>query len=287
MTLTEKLHERESEVSARDDDLRQIIGRHEQEIQRLASKGDLNIQDEVLKMMEQKVKDVNEILAGKVKVIELLQGDLTSKEKSLIEKTSQMKTMSEKLESALQEMKQLQSRLRNSEQTWKQERENYEAKIHELANSQSDASQSAAYIQQLQASVKQYETAYQQISQQYTSLHEQYTKLAVDKESVQKLSPPESQQSSESVDIEKLKQELANKDERIRELESIVAKSAGSAAEGTSGGAVSKVDAKFMKYKAQATAKIKTLEKKIEELNQVRRFETVAITPKSVCFSVC
>ena len=35
----EKLTEREGELSARDGDLRQIIDRHEQEIQRLASKG--------------------------------------------------------------------------------------------------------------------------------------------------------------------------------------------------------------------------------------------------------
>ena len=39
VSLSESLHEKEKAVKSRDDDLRQVLDRHEQQIQRLATQG--------------------------------------------------------------------------------------------------------------------------------------------------------------------------------------------------------------------------------------------------------
>ena len=60
----------QEEISVKDNDLRQIIGRHEEQIQRLMEGGG-NMQDELMRMMEQKVQDINEVLSSKNKVIQV------------------------------------------------------------------------------------------------------------------------------------------------------------------------------------------------------------------------
>ena len=293
-SLHEALKSKDAEVAARDDDLRQIITRHEQEIQRLASKGEINIQDEVIKLMEQKVKDVNDALASKVKVIDMLQADIGTRDRSLMSKDAQIRNLSEKVEVTGEKVKLLQHTFASSESDWKKEKEALEAKVSELTAVQSAVNENAAYVQQLQNSVRQYEAAYQQLAAQYNTLHEQFTKVTVEgaqkasapgteqpmeqevaktksgssKEGVVGPEDPELKTESSSKLIEELRREVEEKEKRIRELEGKLEQAV---TDSTSGNAGVKADTKFIKYKSQATAKIKSLEKQIEELKQVSK----------------
>ena len=94
--LQERLSTREQDIAVKDNDLRDVINRHEHEVKQLASK-DVNMQDAVIQSMEQKVKDMNDVLDSKLKVIQMLQADLVLKDKVVSEKTTDMKIMQEKL----------------------------------------------------------------------------------------------------------------------------------------------------------------------------------------------
>ena len=96
--LKEMVHEKDKEITQGQNDLREIIQRHEQDIQRIMSKEEVNIQDEVIRMFEQKLKDTNDVLEGKAKVIEVLQKESADKEKELGENKESIKVLREKLQ---------------------------------------------------------------------------------------------------------------------------------------------------------------------------------------------
>lgn len=96
--LKEMIHKKDKEIAQRENDLREIIQRHEQDIQRIMSKEEGNIQDEIIRMFEQKLKDNNEVLEGKLKVIEVLQKESGEREKELQENKETIKVLREKLQ---------------------------------------------------------------------------------------------------------------------------------------------------------------------------------------------
>ena len=262
--LQERLSTREQDIAVKDNDLRDVINRHEHEVKQLASK-DVNMQDAVIQSMEQKVKDVNDVLDSKLKVIQMLQADLVLKDKVVSEKTTDMKMMQEKLSVTSEQVRILQDTLTSVEAQWAKEKTTFEQLTRDTSvplGGAAATSESSAYVEQLTASVKQYETAYQQLSEQYTALHHEYTRVMT------------STQQTQSPDAQALQAELKQKTEQVEVLQKQLENSeaAGVDVASGSGGGGSKPDAKFLKYKAQTTAKIKNLEKQIEQLKKVRLF---------------
>lgn len=278
----EKLSQREADLSARDQDLRDVIARHETTIQQLASKGEINIHDEVIKMMQQKVDDVTAVLDSKLKVIQMLQGDVTARDKSLAERATNAKLLEEKLSVTSEQVKILQTTLMTSETQWSKEREAYENMMRDssakpassgAAAADPSSAPSAAYVEQLTQSVKQYEGAYQQLSTQYAALHAEYSRVTAVQERIvtQPLTAaaaPPAADSTGDDDVQQLRAQLQEQTTAVKRLESELEQAKQGCA---TGGAtvVEKADTKFLKYKAQTTAKIKNLEKQIEQLKKV------------------
>ena len=281
VALLEKVSAKDSELALRDNDLRDVINRHEQEVKRLASKADVNMQDELLQVMEQKVKDVNDVLDSKLKVIQMLQSDLGIKDKALADKDSDFKLMQEKLAVTSEQVRILQDTLTSTEAQWKKEKQTYEQLARETpAASRSSDADSSAHIEQLTASVKQYESAYQQLSAQHSALQQEYTRM----------SNSAAEQQSQPLDLQAVQEELKAKSDKIEVLEKQLSSAEpGASAESASGGG--KPDAKFLKYKAQTTAKIKNLEKQIEQLKKVAcvscvcSYMYIRISARFVCSS--
>lgn len=96
--LKNTIREKDKELTTRENDLREVIVRHEQDIQRIMSKEEVNIQDEIIRMFEQKLKDTNDVLEGKARVIEVLQKESADKEKELQENKDALKMLREKLQ---------------------------------------------------------------------------------------------------------------------------------------------------------------------------------------------
>lgn len=92
------LQEKDKELAVHENDMREVIQRHEQDIQRIMMKEEVNIQDEIIRMFEQKLKDTNEVLVGKVRVIEVLQKEAVEKEKEIVENKEALKLLREKLQ---------------------------------------------------------------------------------------------------------------------------------------------------------------------------------------------
>ena len=300
--LRKTITDKEGELLVAENDLRELITRHERDIQKIMSKGEVNIQDPVIQMLEQKLKDTNEVLEGKIKVIEVLQKESSQKEKDLEESREIQKSFKEKLQQMSEQMMLFQANLVDMESQWQVERKKYEHKICELVEKhEQESTEKEIQIQSLKSSADQLESAYNQSVNQYSALQERYHQLtttgargettdkpgdvhkgggnsetietlqALLKEKDQQLEELEClKQKSESLtEMFREKQEEVDKykellEEKEKELQ-VLQKGATDDAGATSKGG----DTKMLKMKAQLTAKVKSLEKEITQLKKV------------------
>lgn len=290
-SLRENVKVKDDELLMRENDLRELISRHEKDIQRIMAKGEVDLQDHVLKMLEQKLKDTNEVLEGKIKVIEVLQKEVTAKDREIEEGFSVQKNFKEKLQTTSEQLMLMQANIVDMEIQWKDEKKKLDSKIRDLLEKQElERTEKELTVQTMQGQLYQYQTAYTQAVTQYNSLQERFHHStwpggAVPAAQVQpveetKLQAPEQMDATAQL-MADLKEKLLEKEKTIKELEHFKSdfeaahvqledlqkkmeskveelKRSLKAAEDTS--------AKNLKQKAQLTAKIKTLEKENGEL---------------------
>lgn len=302
--LRKTVKDKEGELLVAENDLRELITRHERDIQKIMSKGEVNIQDPVIQMLEQKLKDTNEVLEGKIKVIEVLQKESSQKEKDLEESREIQKSFKDKLQQMSEQMMLFQANLVDMESQWQVEKKKYESKICEIVEKhENENTEKEIQIQSLKSSAEQFESAYNQSVSQYSALQERYHQLvkpggAVSGSMAQK-SGDGHKGDGDASDIEHLKVLLKEKDQQLEELECLKQKSESlteilrekqeeneklkklleekehelesvhKGATDESGASQKGGDTKMLKMKAQLTAKVKGLEKEIAQLKKV------------------
>lgn len=290
-SLRENVKVKDDELLMRENDLRELISRHEKDIQRIMAKGEVDLQDHVLKMLEQKLKDTNEVLEGKIKVIEVLQKEVTAKDREIEEGLHVQKNFKEKLQTTSEQLMLMQANIVDMEIQWKDEKKKLDAKIRDLIEKQElERTEKELTVQTMQGQLYQYQTAYTQAVTQYNSLQERFHHStrpggAVPAAQVQpveetKLQAPEQMDATAQV-MADLKGKLLEKEKIIKELEHFKSdfEAAPVQLEDLQKKMDSKVEelkknlkaaedtsAKNLKQKAQLTAKIKTLEKENGEL---------------------
>lgn len=290
-SLRENVKVKDDELLMRENDLRELISRHEKDIQRIMAKGEVDLQDHVLKMLEQKLKDTNEVLEGKIKVIEVLQKEVTAKDREIEESLHVQKNFKEKLQTTSEQLMLMQANIVDMEIQWKDEKKKLDAKIRDLIEKQElERTEKELTVQTMQGQLYQYQTAYTQAVTQYNSLQERFHHStrpggAVPAAQVQpveetKLQAPEQMDATAQV-MADLKGKLLEKEKIIKELEHFktdfeaahvqledLQKKMDSKVEELKKNlkAAEDTSAKNLKQKAQLTAKIKTLEKENGEL---------------------
>lgn len=290
-SLRENVKVKDDELLMRENDLRELISRHEKDIQRIMAKGEVDLQDHVLKMLEQKLKDTNEVLEGKIKVIEVLQKEVTAKDREIEEGLHVQKNFKEKLQTTSEQLMLMQANIVDMEIQWKDEKKKLDAKIRDLIEKQElERTEKELTVQTMQGQLYQYQTAYTQAVTQYNSLQERFHHStrpggAVPAAQVQpveetKLQAPEQMDATAQV-MADLKEKLLEKEKIIKELEHFKSdfEAAHVQLEDLQKKMDSKVEelkknlkaaedtsAKNLKQKAQLTAKIKNLEKENGEL---------------------
>lgn len=290
-SLRENVKVKDDELLMRENDLRELISRHEKDIQRIMAKGEVDLQDHVLKMLEQKLKDTNEVLEGKIKVIEVLQKEVTAKDREIEEGLHVQKNFKEKLQTTSEQLMLMQANIVDMEIQWKDEKKKLDAKIRDLIEKQElERTEKELTVQTMQGQLYQYQTAYTQAVTQYNSLQERFHHStrpggAVPVAQVQpveetKLQAPEQMDATAQV-MADLKGKLLEKEKIIKELEHFksdfeaahvqledIQKKMDSKVEELKKNlkAAEDTSAKNLKQKAQLTAKIKTLEKENGEL---------------------
>ena len=95
---------KDKEILCHEQDTRDILLRHEREIQQLTSKGNMVVQDDILALYEHKLNDLNGLLDKKNTLIENLQAEAAEMEKKITFCKSSMKTLKEKLWVSLPEI---------------------------------------------------------------------------------------------------------------------------------------------------------------------------------------
>lgn len=290
-SLRENVKVKDDELLMRENDLRELISRHEKDIQRIMAKGEVDLQDHVLKMLEQKLKDTNEVLEGKIKVIEVLQKEVTAKDREIEEGLHVQKNFKEKLQTTSEQLMLMQANIVDMEIQWKDEKKKLDAKIRDLIEKQElERTEKELTVQTMQGQLYQYQTAYTQAVTQYNSLQERFHHStrpggAVPAAQVQpveetKLQAPKQMDATAQV-MADLKGKLLEKEKIIKELEHFKSdfEAAHVQLEDLQKKMDSKVEelkknlkaaedtsAKNLKQKAQLTAKIKTLEKENGEI---------------------
>lgn len=290
-SLRENVKVKDDELLMRENNLRELISRHEKDIQRIMAKGEVDLQDHVLKMLEQKLRDTNEVLEGKIKVIEVLQKEVTAKDREIEEGLHVQKNFKEKLQTTSEQLMLMQANIVDMEIQWKDEKKKLDAKIRDLIEKQElERTEKELTVQTMQGQLYQYQTAYTQAVTQYNSLQERFHHStrpggAVPAAQVQpveetKLQAPEQMDATAQV-MADLKGKLLEKEKIIKELEHFKSdfEAAHVQLEDLQKKMDSKVEelkknlkaaedtsAKNLKQKAQLTAKIKTLEKENGEL---------------------
>lgn len=290
-SLRENVKVKDDELLLRENDLRELISRHEKDIQRIMAKGEVDLQDHVLKMLEQKLKDTNEVLEGKIKVIEVLQKEVTAKDREIEEGLHVQKNFKEKLQTTSEQLMLMQANIVDMEIQWKDEKKKLDAKIRDLIEKQElERTEKELTVQTMQGQLYQYQTAYTQAVTQYNSLQERFhhstrpggAVLAAQVQPVEetKLQAPEQMDATAQV-MADLKGKLLEKEKIIKELEHFktdfeaahvqledLQKKMDSKVEELKKNlkAAEDTSAKNLKQKAQLTAKIKTLEKENGEL---------------------
>ena len=299
--LRKALQDKEAELLVSENDLRELLTRHEKDIQTIMSKGDVNIQDQVVQM----IKDTNEVLEGKLKVIEVLQKESSQKERELNENKEIQKSFKDKLQVMSEQMMLFQTNIADMESQWQEERKKYETKINDLVEKhETELTEKELKIQSLTSSVSQLEAAYTQSSAQYNTLQDRYHNLlkpggakpvqgspvADDSDENQnalvtdlndkaeRLQSLLKEKEQDSEQIECLKQKLETLTAILKEKENELSETTQkleekemecdhlkSIEDGESKGS----DQKALKMKAKYTSKIKSLEKEISDLRQV------------------
>lgn len=174
-SLRENVKVKDDELLMRENDLRELISRHEKDIQRIMAKGEVDLQDHVLKMLEQKLKDTNEVLEGKIKVIEVLQKEVTAKDREIEEGLHVQKNFKEKLQTTSEQLMLMQANIVDMEIQWKDEKKKLDAKIRDLIEKQElERTEKELTVQTMQGQLYQYQTAYTQAVTQYNSLQERF-----------------------------------------------------------------------------------------------------------------
>ncbi|XP_046571680.1 uncharacterized protein MCAP_0864-like [Haliotis rubra] len=215
--LRDLIRENQKDISTREGDLKELISRHERDIQQIMSKGEVNIHDHVMKMLEQKMKDTNDVLDGKMKVIQVLQTEMAEKENQLAENKEIMKTLKDKLQVTSEQLMLLQANFVDMEAQWKTERERLEKKQKDLIEKQeTEKSEKELQMHTLKTTLTQYETAYAQASEQYSALQERYQQAVMGQGQVSPLPPVAASSDSDEVQalrtmVDQLKAEIAQK----------------------------------------------------------------------------
>ena len=318
------IREREKDVATRDNDMRELLLRHEQDLQEIMSRGEGSMQDHVVKILEQKLRDINGVLDSKVQVIEVLTNEVADKDHQLLDIGNTVKTLKEKLAVSSEQNLLQQQTFADHEMLWKEERSKLEIKLHTLAEKlEEEKGELNLQLHTLQMSLKQYEAAYSQAAMQYNALQERYQQAYLEVQTL-KSAPSttgtpsdQSDPSIPSTDHSELLKQLKSETELRKKLQDQIScqeeeisklqmnrsfsekvasdekastssnrqspeKSAVSSKSGSktsdkqksttdSPGSKSTNDAKLLKVKAQYTAKIKALEKEVEELKKVRK----------------
>lgn len=290
LSLRESVKVKDDELLMRENDLRELISRHEKDIQRIMAKGEVDLQDHVLKMLEQKLKDTNEVLEGKIKVIEVLQREVTTKDKQIEESIEVQKNFKEKLQSTSEQLMLMQANIVDMEMQWNDEKKKLDGKIRDLIEKHElERTEKELIVQTMQGQLYQYQTAYTQAVAQYNSLQERFhhstrpggavpaSQIAQAEET--KLQAPEQIDATAQVMAE-LREKLLEKERTIKELEHYrsdfdvaqtklgeLEKEMGEKMEEMKKNlkAVEDSSAKNLKQKAQLTAKVKSLEKEVSE----------------------
>lgn len=293
--LKKTLTDRERALLTAENDMAELISRHERDIQKVMSKSEVNLQDSVIQMLEQRVKDTNEVLDGKIKVIEMLQKDASQKDKDLEESIEIQKNFREKLQNMSEQMMLSQASLADMESHWKEEKQKYESKIAELVEKhEHETTEKEMQIQSLKSSSSQLEVAYSQSAAQYSSLQERYHHLvsqggAGDATDSVKTKSDETSDRISDQNVDMLKSHLKARDQEIEELicfkqkcdslsemlrekqdenEKLKKELDGDKGAETSDSGKSS-GAKMLKMKAQLTARVKALEKELIDLKKV------------------
>ena len=310
--LKKTLGDKETNLAQAENDLREILNRHEQDIQKIMAKGEVNLHDSVIQMLEQKMKDTNDVLEGKIKVIEELHTVSLQKDRELEESKSIQKSFKDKLQSMSEQMMLSQANLVDMESHWQEQKKKYESKITEITEKhEHETTEKELQIQSLQYSSSQLESAYSQSTAQYSALQERYHHLvsqggAGDASTMAKAEPASGDGNNK--DLESIKQLLKVKEQEIEELichkqkseslggllqekEDEISKLKKSAEEkskdgDSSGSGAKSGDTKMLKMKAQLTAKVKTLEKEIAELRKVHIDPFICLDLYIILFSV-
>lgn len=239
--LKDMIHSKEHEINMKDNDLREIILRHQQDVEKIMSKGEVDIQDHILQMLEQKLKDTNEILEGKIKVIEILQTELSDKTKKMEESNATTKNFREKLQMTSEQMIMMQENFVDTETQWREERQKMEKKTQDVVEKhERELSEKASSVQTLQAGLAQYEAAYQQAAAQYNVLQERYQQAYLEVERLrqgstsvanhdapQQASPPDNavQLQEKQDQLENIQRELTEATNTIQSLKSSLSNS--------------------------------------------------------------
>ncbi|XP_036368316.1 golgin subfamily B member 1 isoform X2 [Octopus sinensis] len=174
--------DREKDLATRDNDLRELLARHERDIENIMSReGGGNIQDQMLKMMEQKIKDINEVLQGKIQVIEIQTNDLANKDQQLHSVMDSVKNLKEKLAVSTEQNLLMQQTFSDYETQWKSEKQKMESRLKALVEkNEEEKGEMNLQLHTLQASLKQYESAYSQAALHYNALQERYQQVCTE-----------------------------------------------------------------------------------------------------------
>lgn len=288
--MRETLKNKDADLMTRENDLSELISRHQKDIERIMSKGEVNIHDHVLQMLEQKLKDINEVLDGKIKVIEVLQKDVSEKDKQLAESHDIQKSFKEKLQVTSEQMMLMNANMVDMEMQWKDEKKKLDEKIrgliekHETENTEKDLN-----IHTLYSQLQQYQNAYSQAAIHYNNLQERFQHMlkpggavpATPEQAPLVTLPSTLENDSSNQLIAELKERLKEKDKELVDMENYkkqyeqlqvqlaekeVAEAAKKPSEEETTG---KSETKMLKMKAQLTSKIKALEKELDQLRKV------------------
>ena len=209
--LQDNLLKKEKELEERDKDMCLLIQQNNEQIDKLASIGET---DEVVNIMQNKLRDANVMVEQKLNIISALQSDLNDKDHLSQKQIANIKSLEDQLQVSKEQIQLLQENFSAAEKQWNDKEKEMEENL--------------------------------------TLVGEAHAKLASEHSD-------SSQSNDLQLQIQKLHEELQEKDKQLEQLSEVT----------TAGGGKSASEKKFTKYKAQSLAKIKSLEKKLEGLAQV------------------
>jgi len=293
--LRKTVSEKESQLQQAEADLREVLSRHERDIQRVigqAQGAGGGARDELMSLLEGRLAETSTVLEAKLTAVAALQDEVKKREKEVAEARDLQRAFKEKLQQISEQLVLSQASFTEAEESWRAERARFESRVAELVEKhETELSEKVLALESIKSASAQIETAYSQSVEQYSSLQERYHQLAMHGKSDGQ-GTGEVHVSNDIVD--KLKSELKVKEQEVEELmcfkqksetatEMLRSKEAEIAAlhkqlqdrdtgsdkvlkedSGAKGG-----DTKMLKMKAQLTAKVKALEKEVAQLKKV------------------